>query len=115
LVAHHVKLFIEVATHAGWAVWIVVGHTSSFFVSTMLMIGVPRQASITLFGGFAISSDTIMTDMKDLAPESQRKRGQLETVSMEPSEYVPGLSSKMSLIESPRIWWIATMFTTGAG
>jgi hypothetical protein len=50
------------------------------------MIDVLHQASIALVGGFAILGDTIVADMKDIAPESRRERGQLETVSVEPSK-----------------------------
>lgn len=104
LVAHHVDLVVEIATNVVWGVWIPASSASSFFISATLAIGVVRQVRIALVGGFAILSDAVVANMKDLAPEPRREEGQLEIVSVEPSEYDPGLSSKMSWMESSRIW-----------
>jgi hypothetical protein len=70
----------------GWAIWIPVSHVSGFFIPAMLAIDILRQASIVPVGGFTVLGDVVMADMKDLAPESRWEWGQLETVSVEPSE-----------------------------
>ena len=68
LVAHHVKLLLQIATMV--AVCILVGPMGTFSASMTLAIGVLRQASVALIGSFAISGDAVMANMKNHAPES---------------------------------------------
>jgi hypothetical protein len=86
LVAHHVELLVEVTALAGWTVQIPVSRAIGFLILSTLAVGVLRQARIMLFGNFTVLGDAVVADMKDLALESQQKRGQLEMVSVEPSK-----------------------------
>jgi hypothetical protein len=46
-----------------------------FGISAMLSIGVLREASIMLLGGFAFLSKAVVADVKDPAPKPWRESG----------------------------------------
>ena len=70
LVAHHVVLVLQITTRVVRGIGIPVNSAGGFFISATLTIDVLRQASIALFGGFAIHGDAVVADMKDFTPES---------------------------------------------
>ena len=53
-----------------WGIRVPVSPTGDFFISTLLVIGVPFQAGIAIGGGFAISGDAVVADVVDPAPKS---------------------------------------------
>jgi hypothetical protein len=57
-----------------------------FLVLATLAVGVLYQARITLFGGFTVLGDAVVAERKILPPNLGEKGGQLEMISVEPSE-----------------------------
>ena len=66
LVAHHVEL-LQITPMVRWAMSIHVAPMGHLCVSVMLAIGVLRQASVVLIGGFAIPGGAIMADVENHA------------------------------------------------
>ena len=69
LVAHHVKLLVEIVIDVVWGVQISIGRMGGFFVPVTLAVGVLRQASIVLVDGLTILGDAIMANMEQIALE----------------------------------------------
>lgn len=74
LIAHHVELVLQITASAMWGIGIPISSVGGFFISVSLAIGVLRQAGIVLVDDFTIFGDAVMTDMKDLAPQSPAER-----------------------------------------